>query len=183
MIEATSSGRADVGEPTVAPGPDLGLAPNPLPAHRDRPEGVGGSAPTRCRAVAALLADPDVRRQVGSAWPLYLMLALEWDGSATGTRDEIGERMGEEGRNVGNWMDVLVKSEIATVVKSGRRIAVRLAGTHMEAAGLPDVVTVAKEGVPCEPNLDDRQRGVLRLLEDARAVNGSVEIRIKVGEE
>jgi len=163
-----------------------GLGPEALCA-QDQGRGDAASpgghrAPaTRTQALTSLLADPGVRRQIGSAWPLYVMLALDWRGSVTGTRDGIAGRMGGEiGRNVGNWVDGLVKAKIATVHRTGRRMTVALGGEHMEAARMPDAVTVVKEAAPAEATLDDRQRYILGLFDDAREMGCDAEIRIAV---
>ena len=111
-------------------------------AAEDRPEVRAAEPPclttaeaaTKSSALASLVADSEIRRLIGSAWPLYVMLVLDWGGTVNGTRDGIGKRMGESGRNVGNWMDALSKGEIVTVEKNGRRMTVTLAGDHMEAA-------------------------------------------------
>jgi len=154
----------------------------PVPLQNDSlPQGLAVcEAPTRCRALAALLAAPESRRAIGSAWPLYLMLALQWGGTATGNRDEIGEKMGEDGRNVGNWISALEQAGIMTVVRAGRRMKIVLTGAHMNAARMPEAVTVAEGAGAPEPALDERQREMLDLMAKARSMGGEAEVRIVV---
>ena len=181
LMQASNTTEAVTAAPRCGAGGVLAVAPVPLPDdHRGRPGGLGGSVPTRSRALASLLADPEARRGVGSAWPLYLALVLEWDGSASGTRDQIGERMGEDGRNVGNWISALEQAGIVTVVRTGRRVKVALTGAHMDAARMPDAVTVGKEAEPAGPAPDDGRRDVLDLMDRARALGGEAEVRIVV---
>lgn len=163
------------------PIPDISVEPDAL-GYEDDPCGGAGdeSAATRSGALASLLADPELRRRIGSAWPLYMMLALEWQGEADGTREEIGARMGESGRNVGNWVGSLEQAEIVKVERNGRRMKVSLQGDHMAAARTPDAVTVADDDGSDEPVLDDRQRDVLDLMGRARELGGEAEVRIVV---
>lgn len=160
----------------------LAVASAPLPA-QDANRGRLGvrdyPSRTRSLALAALLADPDLRRAVGVAWPLYLMLILDWSGEITGTRDEIGTKLGEDGRNVGNWVGILAEAGVATVERIGRRMKVSLVGEHLEVARMPDAVTVVDVGTP-QPVLDGRSREVLDLMDRARALGGEAEVRITV---
>jgi DNA-binding transcriptional ArsR family regulator len=128
--------------------------------------------------LVALLAAPESRRAIGSAWPLYLALVLEWGGTVTGTRDEIAGRMGEDGRNMGNWISALERAGIVTVERNGRRMRVRLGAGHMEAATAPETVTVVRD-MP-NPARDDGRRDVLDLMDRARALGGEAEVRIVV---
>ena len=137
---------------------------------------------TRPAAVAALLADRELRQSIGGAWPLYAMLLLSWEGAVAGTRDEIGTLLHEDGRNIGNWIKALVKAGIAEVEKSGRRMKIVLTDRHMRVALMPDIVTVIDNaGQQEEPVLSDHQQGVLRLMDQAKTVGGTVEIRVAIG--
>ena len=127
-----------------------------------------------------MLADPELRRCVGSAWALYLMLVLDWGGTATGTRDEIGEKLGEDGRNVGNWIIGLQDAGIVMVERTGRRLNIILKGAHMDVAQMPDAVTVVKDTETPHPVLDARRRGILELIDKAKALDGEAEVRITV---
>ncbi len=146
----------------------------------NRLEAMDASVPTRSRMLASLVADPEMRRRIGGAWPLYLMLILEWNGSAAGTRDEIGDRMGEDGRNVANWVAALERAEVLKVERSGRKMTVSLVGEHMGVARMPDSITVAGDPGAPEPALDGRQRDILDLMEKARSMGGEAEVRIIV---
>lgn len=145
----------------------------------DRLRSSDASAPTRSRMLATLMVDPEMRKRIGGAWPLYLMLMLEWDGLAAGTRDEIGGRMGESGRNVGNWVGSLEQAEIVGVERHGRRMTVKLVGQHMEIAQMPDKVT-EQDAKPAEPFLGERQKSILDLMDKATSMGGEAEVRIVV---
>lgn len=127
-----------------------------------------------------MLADPELRRVIGSAWPLYLMLALQWGGTATGNRDEIGAKIGEDGRNVANWVSALERAEVIKVERSGRKMTVSLVGEHMGAAQMPDAITVVGDARVSETVLDGRQRDILDLMAKARSMGGEAEVRIVV---
>jgi DNA-binding transcriptional ArsR family regulator len=142
--------------------------------HRD------GVARTKTAALAEILRQPAMLKRIGPAWQLYFRLVLDGEGSAAGTRDEIGERLGEDGRNVSNWVSSLHEAGIVTVEKTGRRMKVTLTGIHMDAARMPDAVTVVKESEPSSPAIDDRRRNVLELMDRARALGGEAEVRIVV---
>lgn len=133
---------------------------------RHATDGLG--TPTKTGRLAELLADPEVRRRIGSGWPLYMMLALEWGGTASGTREGIGARMTEDGRNVGNWVASLERAGIVNVEKHGRRMMVTLAGEHMAAARIADSVVVAKATEPAE---DDPE--LARLVSMYRAAKAA----------
>jgi DNA-binding MarR family transcriptional regulator len=152
----------------------------PLPTH---PYGHAGKdpmdVPTRCWALAALLADPGVRQQIGSAWPLYLMLAMKKEGTMTGTRDDIAGQLGESTRNVCNWISGLEKAGIVNMEKHGRRMTISLTGKHMEAARLSEYAPVITP-VVAEPIPDARQREILDLMAKATSLGGAAEIRITV---
>lgn len=161
-------------------GATSGIVPIPLPPHPLNHVGKAQmDAPTRCRAVAALLADPGVRQQIGSAWPLYLMLAMEWEGTVTGTRDDMARQLGESTRNVGNWINGLEQEGLVTVEKHGRRMTVNLTGKHMEAALMSDYAPVITP-VALEPIPNARQREILDLMAKATFLGGEAEIRITV---
>lgn len=132
------------------------------------------------KALAALLVDPELRRGVGSAWPLYLMLVLQWGGTATGTREDLGARMTEDGRNVGNWVAALERAGIVSVEKRGRRMTVALTGEHMAVARMDDGVAVAKAAAPAEPARGTRQLELLDLMDKAKSLGGEAEVRIVV---
>ena len=113
---------------------------------------------------------------------MYAMLLLSWEGAVAGTRDEIGTLLHEDGRNIGNWIKALVKAGIAEVEKSGRRMKIVLTDRHMRVALMPDIVTVIDNaGQQEEPVLSDHQQGVLRLMDQAKTVGGTVEIRVAIG--
>ena len=135
---------------------------------------------TRASALAVLLADPEVRKQVGAAWPLYVLMVAGWGGIAEGTRDEIGNRIRESGRNAGNWIDVLVNNGIAKKMKQGRRMKVELVGEHMRVAKLPDAVTVVNKERDDEPKLDEDQKRVLMVFDNVRAMGGKIRITTEV---
>lgn len=174
------SGHAD---PTVLPGGRRvhpAVAAGPLQADGDPRGDQRDGVQTRSRALAGLLADPDARRAIGSAWPLYMLLVLGWGGTATGTREEIGARMAEDGRNVGNWVSTMERAGIATVERIGRRMSVALAGEHMHVARMGDAVAVAKDGAPAESARGPRQLELLELMDKAKSLGGEAEVRIVV---
>ncbi len=109
-----------------------------------------------------------------------MMLALEWGGSATGTREEIGERMSEDGRNVGNWITALERAGIVTVERTGRRMNVNLAGEHLEAARMPESVFAPIDAAPAIPARGARQLELLELMDKAKSLGGEAEVRIVV---
>ena len=172
MCRTEPCGKAEAGQDMIASPKQLGPE-----AQQEESLPVARGGETRASALAELLADPEVRKQVGAAWPLYVLMVAGWGGVAEGTRDEIGGRLGEDGRNISNWVDRLVQAGIATVEKSSRRVEVKLAGEHMRVAKLPDAVTVVNEKQDDEPNLDERQRQLLGMIQAAEALGGTVEIR------
>lgn len=160
---------------------EVGIASN---THDDNSLGESDAKVVPCprlEAVRDLVADATVCEAVGAAWRLWLRLLLIEGGSMTGTREELGQKLGVSGRNVGNWVTALQNNGIVKVCKTGRKMKVELADQHMSVALMPDIVTV-DGGAKARPELDDHQRSVLRLMDDARAVGGKVEIRIAVGE-
>jgi len=169
-------GRTLYKEDDMTADPKTAFAPE---ARRPDPDPVAHVG-TRASALAALVADPEVRKGVGAAWPLYVALVAGWGGEVAGTRDEIGERLGEDGRNVGNWVERLAKAGIAAAARDRRRMKVELLGEHMEVARMPVTVTVADDEHEDEPKLDEKQRGVLSLVDDARAMGGKLRITVEV---
>ena len=159
--------------------------PDAEPPTDDRSHnGAGGETRcTRSRALAALLADAEVRKAVGSAWPLYVMLVLGWEGTVSGTRDQIGEMLDEPGRNVGNWVNALEEAGIVKVERVGRRMSVELTDEHMSVAMMPDGISDSgddpeQDGI-CE-ELSNPDRELLSLLDKARSMAGRIEIRMQL---
>jgi len=156
--------------------PETAFAPE---AQRPDPDPVARGG-TRASALAELLGDPEIRKGIGAAWPLYMMLVLNQSGEVSGTRDEVGAMLGEDGRNVGNWVDRLEAAGIATVAKDRRRMEVSLTGRHMEVALLPETVAVVGEKKDDRRELDERQERILRLVDDARAVGKRIELKVEL---
>lgn len=90
--------------------------------------------------LARMMRDNRTLEQIGSAWTLYLRLALIEGGTMTGTYDEFGLVMATSGKTIRNWVKNLEASGIVKSVSKGHRVSIELLGDHMAIAQAPNAI-------------------------------------------
>jgi hypothetical protein len=169
MMDMMETTQVEVGR-----GSNLPLAPVAHPAEAP----IRRIAASRLDAVAALATDPQVCRQVGAAWPLWLHLLLRSEGRIEGTCEEIGIRLGVSGRTVRSWAGILSDAGIATGSTRGRRMGITLVGRHLDAAEAEsaEAVVVSAPESPESPKL----QALRKVAEAADQAGSPLEIRMVI---
>ncbi len=147
------------------------------PSCQDKQAAGLAERPTKVVLLAAMVGDSRNHELIGAAWPLYLCMVLG-DGSITGTYDTIGERMGQTGRSIRNWVGALERNGVARKKVIGRGIEVMLLEPHMSIAMAPDRRT---ESAPAASVPDDpRAAAMLQVLDGAKRVDAKVEVKVVI---
>jgi len=132
--------------------------------------------------LARMMSDNKTLEQIGSAWTLYLRLALIEGGRMTGTYDDLGQVMATSGKTIRNWVKSLEASGIVQSESKGHRVSIELLGDHMAIAQAPnsirqaEVEVKATEAKPMTP----LELKALKFVHAAEETGAKLEFNLKM---
>lgn len=132
--------------------------------------------------LTTMMRDNRTLEQIGSAWTLYLRLALIEGGKMTGTYDEFGQALATSGKTIRNWVKNLEASGIVQSVSKGHRVSIELLGEHMAIAQAPnsirpvEAVDKATEVKPMSP----MEIKALKFVHMATETGATLEFNLKM---
>ena len=132
--------------------------------------------------LAKMMSDNKTLEQIGSAWTLYLRLALIEGGKMTGTYDEFGQALVISGKTIRNWVKNLEASGIVQSVSKGHRVSIELLGDHMAIAQAPNAISQGESEVkaPEVKPMSPMEIKALKFVHMATETGATLEFNLKV---
>ena len=132
--------------------------------------------------LARMMRDNKTLEQIGSAWTLYLRLALIEGGTMTGTYDEFGQALATSGKTIRNWVKNLEASGIVKLVSKGHRVSIELLGDHMSIAQAPNAIRQVESEVkaPEVKPMSPMEIKALKFVHMATETGATLEFNLKM---